>query len=112
MDYDNGKDGYSLRFSWATFENGDKCTGAWRYEDGERWFIAVDKDGNEYETREMPCERIDITNAEHWTVIAKPAHTRLESDLISPLLRKQQKNEKAQATLSFDAFDLPLFGGR
>ena len=45
-------------------------------------------------------------------VKAAPVSRRLESDLISPLLRKQQNSEKAQATLSFDAFDLPLFAGR
>ena len=36
------------------FKNGDQWHGADFTEDGRRWFVAVDKRGNEYETEEMP----------------------------------------------------------
>ena len=39
----------------------------------------------------------------------RPHAARFCSDLASPLLQSQQENEKAQARLAFDAFDLPLF---
>jgi|AmaraimetP72IA01_FD_contig_31_6774155_length_417_multi_7_in_0_out_0_2 hypothetical protein len=39
----------------------------------------------------------------------RPHAARFCSDLASPLLRAQAKNDQAQARLGFDAFDLPLF---
>lgn len=44
-----------------TFENGDKATGEAMYEDGRMWFLAIDKNGQEYETDEIPAERLPIT---------------------------------------------------
>jgi hypothetical protein len=38
----------------------------------------------------------------------RPHAARFCSELASPLLQAQQENEKAQARLGFDAFDLPL----
>lgn len=54
-------EGYNARFEGATFENGDKCTGQIVLEDGRNYFVAIDGEGNEYETSEMPCIRIDLT---------------------------------------------------
>ena len=39
----------------------------------------------------------------------KPASARWQPDLASPLMKAQQRSEKAQAPFAFDAFDLPLF---
>lgn len=61
--------GYNPRFERTTFANGDKCTAHYIEDGGTRYWIAVDSKGNEYETPEMPVLHIDITNAEHWTVI-------------------------------------------
>ena len=36
------------------FKNGDQWTGADSYDDGKRWFLAVDASGAMYETEEMP----------------------------------------------------------
>jgi hypothetical protein len=39
----------------------------------------------------------------------RPHAARFLSECASPLLRAQAENDKAQARLGFDAFDLPLF---
>ena len=39
----------------------------------------------------------------------RPHAARFLSGCASPLLQAQQANDKAQARLGFDAFDLPLF---
>ena len=70
---------------------------------GEEWFV-VFNDGRK--TIDGLASRAEAVQA---FIKAKPAHTRLQSDLISPLLRAQQNNSKAQAGFTFDAFDLPLF---
>jgi len=36
------------------FKNGDQWHGADVHEDGKRYFVATDAQGNEYETEEMP----------------------------------------------------------
>lgn len=55
-------EGYNERFEGTTLKNGDKCTGFITFEKGMPIFICLDKNGNEYETTEMPCFRIDLTN--------------------------------------------------
>lgn len=42
----------------------------------------------------------------------QPHSARYCSDLASPLLKAEQQNDKAQARLGFDAFDLSLFQGK
>ena len=58
FEYEN----FNSKFVGATLENGDVATGDVCYADGEFWYIVTDKNGNEYETREQPCERIDFSN--------------------------------------------------
>lgn len=55
------QDGFNPRFEGATFENGDICEGYYIEEDNKRFWIVKDKDGNEYETEETPCIRINLT---------------------------------------------------
>jgi len=48
-----------------SFTNGDVATGNCYEEDGKHWFGAIDKDGREYGTDEMPAERLPITIVVH-----------------------------------------------
>ena len=76
-------------------------------------------------SRELRIERI---RKRGWTVVKaaeaagvsertaqstiQPHSAKYCSDLASPLLKAQQQNDKAQARLGFDAFDLSLFQGK
>lgn len=44
-----------------TVSNGDKATGEATYDASRMWFRAVDNNGREYETDEMPVEVLPIT---------------------------------------------------
>jgi hypothetical protein len=48
-----------------TFSNGDKATGEGYEEEGRVWYRAIAKDGKEYETEEMPAERLPIVIVQH-----------------------------------------------
>ena len=45
----------------GTFKNGDKWQGYSYQEGGAWWFRATDQNGNEYDTQEVPTEKLDIT---------------------------------------------------
>lgn len=54
----------------ATFKNGDEYQDHFFIEDGVYYFIAKDKDGNEYETNETPVLRIVISLPDGVQIIA------------------------------------------
>jgi hypothetical protein len=64
---------FNERFVGTTIENGDRCTGYLTIEDGRTYYTCTDSNGNEYETTEMPCVRIDLTNAEHLVIFLPKA---------------------------------------
>lgn len=45
-----------------TFSNGDNATGYWYTEENQRWYIAIDKNGNEYETTDKPTKQDFFNN--------------------------------------------------
>lgn len=59
---------YSERFDGATAKNGDRCNGFITEEDG-RSFYHYGEGSSEYQSAEMPCIRVDITNATHYHVV-------------------------------------------
>ena len=54
----------------ATFKNGDIYLDSFHQEDGQYWFLAQDKNGNEYETNETPVMRVKITLPENMLIVA------------------------------------------
>lgn len=63
FDYTLDCEAYNARFDGCEFENGDKCNGWLLWENQELLFTAIDKDGNEYTTPEMPCVIVDLSNS-------------------------------------------------
>lgn len=63
FDYTLDYEGYNSRFDGAFFANGDKCNGLLVWENQEMFYTAIDAEGNEYTTPEMPYEIIDLTTS-------------------------------------------------
>jgi hypothetical protein len=62
-------EGYHANFDGATLANGDVCTGQILREGALHFYLCRDAKGNEYETEETPCIRLDCTNAVFVTIV-------------------------------------------
>jgi hypothetical protein len=62
-------EGYHATFDGATLANGDVCTGHILRDRGLHFYLCRDDKGNEYETDEMPCIRLDCTDLVFVTIV-------------------------------------------